>query len=124
MPSKSPLSKIPRVLIPNPERAFIDPRKLAGYCLSPDHPVGGHKAILFEHVLGIRAEHADALQEVLLYVAAHASVAAGSLNEYGQRYTIDFTLRTPVGSAPIRSAWIVRPGEDFVRLTTCFVLPD
>lgn len=120
---KSPISKTPRVLIPNPHRAIIDSRKLTEYCLSPDHPVGGHKAILFERVLGITEEHADAFQEILLYVAAHASAAAGRLDEFGQRYTIDFTLGTPVGTAAVRSAWIVRPLEDFVRLTTCFVLP-
>lgn len=117
-------SKTPRVLIPNGRRASIDSRKLAGYFLSPEHPVGRHKAILFERVLGITAEHAHAFEEILRYVAAHAVAAASSQDEFGQRYTIDFTLRTPVGSAPIRSAWIVRPGEDFVRLTTCFVLPD
>ena len=42
---------------------------------------------------------------------------------FGQRYTVDFTLCTAVGTASIRSAWIVRTGEDFPRLTTCFVLP-
>jgi hypothetical protein len=112
------------VLIPNAGRAFIDPRKLAEYSLSPEHPVGGHKAILFERVLGITAEHAEGLQEILLHAATHASAAVGRLDEFGQRYTIDFTLRTDAGAASIRSAWIVRLTEDFPRLTTCFVLPD
>ena len=112
------------MLIPNAEHAFIDPRKLADYSLSPDHPVGGHKALLFERVLGITAAHALTLQELLVHVAVHASAAVGRLDEFGQRYTIDFTLFTEIGSATIRSAWIVRPAEDFPRLTTCFVLPD
>lgn len=112
------------MLIPNADRAFIDSRKLVEYSLSPEHPVGGHKAILFERVLGITAENATALQEILFHVAAHGSAAIGRLDEFGQRYTIDFTLQTDVGSASIRSAWIVLPTEDFPRLTTCFVLPD
>jgi hypothetical protein len=112
------------VLIPNAERAFIDPRKLAEYSLSPEHPVGGHKAILFERVLGITVEHATVLREILLHVVAHASASVGRLDEFGQRYTIDLTLRTEIGAAAVRSAWIVRRGEDFPRLTTCFVLPD
>jgi hypothetical protein len=112
------------VLIPNAERAFVDVRKLAEYSLCPEHPVGGHKAILLERVLGITAVHADDLREILFHVAAHASAAAGRLDEFGQRYTIDFTLRTAVGTASIRSGWIVRTVEDFPRLTTCFVLPD
>jgi hypothetical protein len=112
------------VIIPNAYRAFIDPGKLAEYSLSPQHPVGGHKAILFERVLGITAEHAEGLREILFHVAAHASAVGDRLDEFGQRYTIDFTLRTAVGTASIRSAWIVRPTEDFPRLTTCFVLSD
>ena len=111
------------MLIPNADRAFIDPRKLADYSLSSDHPVGGHKAILFERVLGITAVDAPELQELLFHVSSHASAAVGRLDEFGQRYTIDFTLSTEIGTATIRSAWIVRPTEDFPRLTTCFVLP-
>jgi len=112
------------VRIPNPDRAFIDPRKLAEYCLSTEHPVGGHKAMLFERVLGITAEHAEGFREILSHVAGHASAAAGGLDEFGQRYTTDFTLRTDLGSASIRCAGSVRPTEDFARLTTCLVLPD
>jgi hypothetical protein len=61
--------------------------------------------------------------EILCHVAAHGSAAIGRLDEFGQRYTIDFTLITEVGAAAIRSAWIVRAAEDFPRLTTCYVLP-
>ncbi len=34
---------------------------------------------------------------------------------------LDFVLKTPSGSAVIRSGWIVRYGEDYPRLTTCYV---
>ena len=40
---------------------------------------------------------------------------AGVLN------VIDFRLRTAHGETTVRSGWIVRVGEDFPRLTTCFV---
>jgi hypothetical protein len=111
------------VLLPNADRAFIDPRKLVEYSLSPEHPVGAHKAVLFERILGITAEHAEELREILSHVVARASAAAGRMDEFGQRYTIDFTLRTATGAAMIRSAWIILAAEDFPRLTTCFVLP-
>lgn len=112
------------MLLPGAEYAFIDSRKLADYCLSPEHPVGRHKAILFRRVLGLGTEDADILREILLYVAVRAPAAAGRLDDFGQRFTIDFTLRTDLGTAQIRSAWIIRPDEDFPRLTTCLVLPD
>ena len=112
------------MLLPNSERAFIDSRKLADYSLDPDHPVGGHKALLFEHVLGITATDAPELQTILLHVAFHAEAAIGRLDEFGQRYTIDFWLSTASRAATIRSGWIVRQTEDFPRLTTCYVLRD
>ena len=72
----------------------------------------------------MNAAHATGLRDILLHVAANATAAAGRLDEFGQRYTIDFTLSTQTGAATIRSGWIVRSIEDFPRLTTCFVLPD
>jgi hypothetical protein len=110
--------------IPNAERASVDVRKLAEYSLSPDHPVGGHKALLFERLLGITTADAPALQQILLDLAAVTSAAAGRLDEFGQRYTIDFTLSTETGTAVLRSAWIIRADEDFPRLTTCYVLRE
>ena len=112
------------MLLPKADRAFIDLRKLADYSLLPDHPVGGHKAILFQQVLGIAAADALTLQDILLHVARSAEASIGRLDEFGQRFTIDFTLSTTTGTASIRSGWIVRAAEDFPRLTTCFVLPD
>jgi len=39
--------------LPDFENAFIDQRKLKGYCLSPSHPRGRHKARLFRETLGV-----------------------------------------------------------------------
>ena len=112
------------MLLPNSDRAFIDPRKLAEYSLWPDHPVGGHKAILFQSVLGITVADARSLRDIFLHIAHRAEAAIGRLDEFGQRYTIDFTLSTAIGTALIRAGWIVRATEDFPRLTTSFVLRD
>ena len=38
------------------------------------------------------------------------------------RYVLDFSMSGPAGEAQIRSTWIVRTGEDFPRLTSCYVL--
>lgn len=46
---------------------------------------------------------------------------SGENDSYGQRYTLDFEVRHE-RSAVVRSSWIVLTGEDFPRLTTCFVL--
>ena len=39
--------------LPNGDKAVVDPRKLPDYCLSPAHPIGKHKARLFEAATGI-----------------------------------------------------------------------
>jgi len=57
----------------------------------------------------------------LLEIARTGEAAAGELDAYGQRYTIDFTMATRVGTATIRSGWIVLHGKKVPRLTTCSV---
>ena len=42
--------------------------------------------------------------------------------EYGQLYVLDFPVQGPRGEAMVRSGWIIRQGEDFPRLTSCYVL--
>jgi hypothetical protein len=37
---------------------------------------------------------------------------------------IDFELTTDMGTAMVRTAWIVRKGEDFPRLTSCYVMKE
>jgi hypothetical protein len=43
-------------------------------------------------------------------------------DEYGQRYMLDFEMSTEMGSAVVRSGWMVLSGEDFPRFTSCWVL--
>ncbi len=112
------------MLLPNVERAFIDRRKLADYSLDPTHPVGRHKAAVFRDALGFGVSDAETLLEIALRAVRIHEAVAGRRDEFGQRYTVDFPVTTPIGSATVRSAWIVRTSEDFPRLTTCFVLTN
>ncbi len=108
--------------LPHAERAVADIRKLREYCLNPSHPRGKHKAHVFETALGIRAGQAELLRDALLEAALNSPATPGEKDPYGTRYVVDFRWSTPAGAATIRSVWIVRNGEDFPRLTTCFVL--
>jgi hypothetical protein len=110
------------VTLPNGERAFIDGRKLVEYALDPVHDEGRHKAHVFESLLGINLENADFLLNALRQAARTNEAVAGSLDQYGQRYVIDFDFSGPERSATIRLVWIVRHDEDFPRLVTCFIL--
>lgn len=108
--------------IPNADRAFIEISKLRDYALNPTHRVGGHKARLFAGLLGITLSDAEALRDILLDVIQHEEAMLGELDEYGQRYVLDFLLIWQNRQAIVRSAWIIRPDEDFPRLVTCYPL--
>jgi hypothetical protein len=108
--------------LPNGGKAIIDTRKLIEYSLSDDHEDGKHKAAVFRAVLGLRVEHAALLVDALRKAAANMNADSGKQDKYGQRYTLDFSFNRPAGSAVIRSAWIVRTGEDVPRLITCYIL--
>jgi len=108
--------------LPNGDRAFVDIRKLRDYCLDPNSPKGRGKARVFVAALGLTRDHAAFLREALWPAAAGQDCVAGEADEYGQRYTVDFTLATSAARGRIRSGWIVKRNEGFVRLTTCYVL--
>lgn len=45
----------------------------------------------------------------------------GEDDGFGRRFVLDFDMTGPRGTAGIRSGWIIRSGEDFPRLTSCYV---
>jgi hypothetical protein len=108
--------------LPNGWLAVVDIAKLRDYCLSFDHLRGRHKARVFAGALGLTAENAEDLRESLLEAAKTQEAIPAERDQYGQRFVVDFNVKGPVGEARVRSAWIVREGEDFPRLTSCFVL--
>jgi len=83
--------------LPNAARAIVDIEKLRDYCLSESHPRGKHKARVFATVLRLTATDVFELRD--------AMISAVQTEE-----------------AVVRSAWIVRRGEDVPRLTSCYVL--
>ncbi len=108
--------------LPNADRAVADIRKVRDYCLNPASPRGQTKARVFEAVLGMTASDAEQLRGQLLRAAAEAECVRGETDQFGQRYRLDLKIETSSGKAWVRTGWIVRAGEDFPRLTTCYVL--
>jgi|ERR1043165_3043019 hypothetical protein len=109
------------MLLPNHEKAIVDIRKLRDYCLNFQSRRGANKARVFRAALGITAEDALFLREKLLEATRTNPVRIGELDKYGQRYTIDFEVRTEKGKAVVRSGWIVPDVDGLPRFTTCFV---
>ena len=100
----------------------MDMVKLRGYCLSENHRRGRHKARVFAAALGLTAKNAELLRDALLIAAQTSETTPTEKIEYGQLYVLDFLMNGPAGKAIVRSGWIVRTGEDFPRLTSCYVI--
>jgi len=82
--------------LPNGNRAIIDVRKNANYCLSSDHDDGKHKARLFREILGITDADTDMLVQQLRAAAADGEAIAATADRYGQRFIVAFvTVHTP-----------------------------
>jgi hypothetical protein len=110
------------VKLPNAERAFVDIAKLRDYSLSPEHKEGRHKARVFASALGLCVSDAKWLGERLKEAVLERDCQLGKKTPYGQRYLLDFGLSHGEKAARLRSVWNMRPGEDFPRLVTCYVL--
>lgn len=110
------------MLIPNAENAVIDIWKLRDYCLNLEHDDGKHKARLFLSILGMTADNAEELRQVLLKVVETHEAQLGKLDKFGQRYTLDFTIKWQNRKAILRSGWIIEHNSDISKLTTCYPL--
>jgi hypothetical protein len=108
--------------LPNRDHAVVDIVKLTDYCLSTTHPRGRHKARVFAGSLGLTVDQAELLRDALLEAARSEEATPSDADEFGLRYVVDFTMKGPAGEAGVRSTWIIRVGEDFPRLTSCYVL--
>jgi len=106
------------------ESIEVDISKLRDYCLSETHPRGRHKARVFQSRLGLTADNAEFLRQVLLAAVGEneADFEAAVADEYGQRFNLDFPLKTDRGTAMLRSAWIVRTGEKVLRFASCYLM--
>ena len=106
----------------NGQRAEIG-TKLDEYVLNPLHREGRHKAHVFASALGITLANRDILQQAILGAAAASDQAeALGTKGYGEVFVLRFPLETARGRATVLTAWIVRHGEDFPRLTTCYIV--
>lgn len=108
--------------LPNADSAYIDIAKLRDYSLNLAHGRGQHKARVFMAALGLTADDIEELREAILLAIMQYDAVLGEQDDYGQRYTVNFSLARLGKQATIRTTWIVRCHENFPRLTSCYVL--
>jgi hypothetical protein len=108
--------------LPNRENAFVPQPKLTEYLLSETHPVGRSKAQYLKN-MGYDATYAGVLEEGLLQIAHDEAVTDLVTSEYGTKYVIDGSLRTPMGPAmQVRTVWFLQIGDSRPRFVTAYPL--
>jgi len=71
----------------------------------------------------MNASDAGELREILLSAATvNNEVSMTSADKYGCRYSLDVIVTWASREVLVRSAWIIKTGEDFPRLVSCYVL--
>jgi hypothetical protein len=108
------------VLIPNADRAAIEPAKLRGYLLSSAHPIGRFKARFFA-ALGFNADRWAELAEALRIQHLTQDAEPDVATTLGRKYTIRAILNGPNGqSAMVVSVWFIPTGGDVARFVTAY----
>ena len=108
--------------LPNYQNATIDPNKIYGYALNPNHPVGGHKARVFESALGFNQSNGSQLiSEVKAKLPITQAMHKGS-NKHGNLFQVDMNITGLNGNTVIvRTGWIIDFGSITPRLTTIYI---
>ncbi len=109
-------------MLPFAERAQADDSKFLGYCLDTDHPYGKHKARVFRSALGITIDNWQILRDAILSAVLLNSAIHEGRNSYGEIYVVDFVMVHQAKTATVRTSWIIDNGQNFPRLTSCYVL--
>lgn len=107
----------------NSESIEISPAKLTEYALNPEHPVGKHKAKVFETTLGYTLDnYQDLIDNVYRNINKFPFSQIGS-NDQGKLFRCDIAMSGPNGkTAVVRTGWITENDSGLYRLTTIFVL--
>ncbi len=109
------------IKLPNPQSIYIDDRKLLGYSLNYEHVDGKHKARVFESALGINQSNYTVLKEAIRDAVFTNFAIFEKENNFGKLYRLDFRMTYGGKEATVRTGWVILQGEDFARLTTCFI---
>lgn len=110
------------MLLPFAERAHTDQSKFLGYCLNTEHPYGKHKARVFHSALGITSDSWSILRDAVLTAVLLNPASYRGRNSYGELYVVEFSMTHSAKTATVRTSWIIHDGDNFPRLTSCYIV--
>jgi hypothetical protein len=104
------------------KRVVVDSRKLTHYALDENSPLGRHKALVFEKILGFTVENYADLLHQLETKSLNAEAVFHSEDKYGKRYTVDILVDGTEGrQAIVRTGWLAPTGTHEAHLVTLYV---
>jgi hypothetical protein len=106
--------------VPNARLAHIDRAKVEDYLLSPFHPVGRFKAVVFNTLGYSRAAWRQLDADLREHLDVN-DVVVTQRNLYGLKYVVGGSLVTPSGAAAdFFTVWIILDGESVPRFVTAY----
>ena len=107
-------------MLPSAASAFVDASKLRDYLLSPSHPTGRFKAVVFT-ALGYAQEEWPRLRDDILHHAATGQVRAAETSRFGQKYLVSGSLTGPNGRAGrFVTVWLTESESSPPRFITAY----
>ena len=98
-------------MLPNAQHSTVEPSKVRDYLLSPTHPIGHFKAVVF-NALGYTVENWQVLAEDLLALARTHPASPGRPSPHGQKYEVSGKLTGPNGrSGTFVTVWMLKSGD-------------
>ena len=117
---QNPPPAVHLAMLANAKESVVESSKVRDYLLSPSHPIGRFKSVVFS-ALGYTQDEWHILRDDLLELVVTAQAKPGQFSEYGQKYEVSGQLVGPSGrSAYFTTVWIVRPGETAPGFITAF----
>jgi hypothetical protein len=106
--------------LPQGERAIVPLEKLLGYCLNVNHDSGKHKARVFASALGITADNAEVLRDLIQRAAVEGDVAQQAVTPFGQQYKVDW-LVPETDNVTLRTIWKLPSNSGAPQLISAFI---
>jgi filamentous hemagglutinin len=104
-------------VVPNADKAIVDPTKITGYLLDITHQKGKFKASFFLR-FGFTAGNVSALVSALAEHARTRHITDTVPSSYGMKYITECKLQTPDGRHPcITVVWMMND-QNIPRLIT------
>ncbi len=95
-------------------------QKLVGYCLNPNHASGKHKAKVFASALGITADNAEILHNIIEKAALEGEVIQENTTEFGQQFKVDWVI-PQTQNIELRTIWEISNLNSIPRLVSAFI---